>query len=219
MPTDYQGNSNKEKKGDKPETSEKPEKKVDKVIVGEVVVQKKTLGRRFKDLFVKADIPNTSRNFFVNVMVPAARNFVVDSAHGWVDDIFYGAQGRRQARYGPLSRITYSSPVTRGYARPAPTVLGRGAPPVEHGPRSLPRRAGEDYILSLREDADMVLEQMTDIIDKYGVVSVADLREIMNLPFSPQDNKWGWIDLSDVAVQQIREGWLIDFPRAEPISN
>jgi hypothetical protein len=62
-----------------------------------------------------------------------------------------------------------------------------------------------------------VLERMQDIIDKYEVVSVSDLYELLGLPSSYQDNKWGWNYLGDVQVRQIREGYLIDFPSAEPI--
>ena len=58
---------------------------------------------------------------------------------------------------------------------------------------------------------------MNDIIDTYEVVSVADLNELVGLPTSYMDNKWGWIYLGDVQVRQIREGFLIDLPSAEPI--
>ena len=58
---------------------------------------------------------------------------------------------------------------------------------------------------------------MNDIIDTYEVVTVADLNELVGFPTNHVDNKWGWSYLADVQVRQIREGYLIDFPPAEPI--
>ncbi len=58
---------------------------------------------------------------------------------------------------------------------------------------------------------------MNDIIETYEVASVADLQDLVGLPSSHVDNKWGWINLHDVQIRQIREGYVIDLPQAEPM--
>lgn len=202
---DYQGNANKDRD---PEEKGK-EKNVEKVVTGAVIVQKKSLGRKFKDLFVHADLRNSVRYVFVEVMVPAARNLVVDATTKGIERMVYGESAVRRRNYGtPGPRVTYNSPVRRDY---------RQAPPVPSGPRRPSRQNRGDFILSSREEAEVVLERMRDIIDKYEVASVADLNELVGFPSNHVDNKWGWVFLDDVPIRQIREGYLLDLPAEEPI--
>lgn len=63
----------------------------------------------------------------------------------------------------------------------------------------------------------MVLERLNDIIDRYEVASVADLHELVGLPTTHVDNKWGWENVRYAEVRQIREGFLLDLPPAMPI--
>jgi len=87
-------------------------------------------------------------------------------------------------------------------------------PPL-HSPRR-PHNVHEIILIS-REDAETVLERLVDIIDKYDVASVADLHDLVGLPTTYVDNKWGWTNLAQVDIRQIREGFLIDLPSAEQI--
>lgn len=207
---DYQGNANKNK------TEGKPPKNIEKVVVVPVVVQKKSIGRKFKDLFHEADIKGVTRYVISDVLIPAARNMIVDGVESGIRRIAYGERAMRQrTTFGYGSRTTYNSPISRSsvpYDRP------RMAPPVEQGPRRSSRPAREDFLLSSREEAELVLERMNDIIDNYEVATVGDLNELVGLPSSHVDNKWGWVFVGDVQVRQVREGYLIDFPPPEPIS-
>jgi hypothetical protein len=72
-------------------------------------------------------------------------------------------------------------------------------------------------ILSSREDAERVLEQLLDIIEKYDVASWADLCELVGWPSTPIDNKWGWTYLTNVSVRQVRDGYMIDLPGLEAV--
>jgi len=62
-----------------------------------------------------------------------------------------------------------------------------------------------------------VVERLIDILDKYEVVSLADLYDLLGLPTSPIDNKWGWTVLKQVEIRQTREGYLIELPPLEEI--
>lgn len=96
-------------------------------------------------------------------------------------------------------------------------VGGRSAPPIDPRSRSS-RSLMDDIILSNRDEAEMVLETLTGIIDQYEVASVADLKEMVGLRVTPIDVKWGWVYLGGTKVVQVRDGYLIDLPPAEPIS-
>lgn len=208
---DYASNAKKDKVEAKPE-----KKKVERVVSGAVVVQKKSLGRKFRDLFIEADFKSVVKYIIAEVLIPAARNTIVDASTKGVERMMYGESSMRRRHMGGGPRITYNNPINRGGYRDS----GHRAPPIEIGVRSSSqpsRHSKEDFILSSREEAELVLERMNDIIDTYEVVSVADLNELVGFPTTHQDNKWGWTFLGDVQIRQIREGYLIDFPPAEPI--
>jgi len=76
----------------------------------------------------------------------------------------------------------------------------------------------EELILPDKAEADLVLERMADILNEYEVVTVTDLNEMLDRESSYVDNKWGWTDLRGARVEQIREGWIINFPPIEPIT-
>lgn len=204
---DYTGNSKKAK-----EEPKKIDKKVEKVIVGEVVVQKKSLGRKIKGLFVEADLRSVISYVASDVLLPAARNMIVDASTKGVERMMYGESTIRRRNYGTGPRVTYNNPINRdrGYRDSA---LSRRPP----GGGRAARRGRDDLILSSREEAELVLERMNDILDTYEVASVADLNDLIGEPTSHVDNKWGWVGLHDVQIRQIREGYLLDLPPAEPI--
>lgn len=205
---DYTSNSKKSK-----ETGPaKKDKTVEKVVTGEVVVQKKGLGRKFKELFIEADFRSVAGYVVSDVLIPAAKNMIVDSGTKGVERMMYGdtSPHRRGMNRGNGSRVTmYNSPINRGHREIGPSRR----PPME--PRG--RRPQADFILASRDEADLVLERMNDIIDNYDVVNVADLNELLGMPTTYTDNKFGWVYLGDTQIRQIREGYLLDLPPAEPI--
>ncbi len=210
---DYQGNAKK----NKPEP--KPDKNIEKVVVGEVIVQKKSLGRKFKDLFIEADLKTVVRYVCTDVLLPAARNMIVDASSKGVERMMYGESAMRRRNYGGAGpRITYNNPINRGYRDASyRETSSRQAPSPASSNPSTARQNQDTFILSSREEAELVLERLNDIIDTYEVVSVADLNDLIGQPTTYINNKWGWIYLGDVQIRQIREGYLIDLPPAEPI--
>lgn len=208
---DYQGNSKKDK-----ESSLVPPKNIEKVIINDVIVQKKGLGRKFRDLFIEADLKTVIRYVASDVLLPAARNMILDASTKGIERMLYGDSTIRRRNLGSGPRITYNNPINRGYRDSPRESILRYAPPTSSEPRTS-RYNRNDFILSSREEGELVLERMNDIIDKYEIASVADLNDLVGLPTTHIDNKWGWSNLSDVQIRQIREGYLIDFPQAEPI--
>lgn len=73
------------------------------------------------------------------------------------------------------------------------------------------------YIIADQEEANKVVEKMNEIIERYSVVTVNDLKELLGIDSTFEDNKVGWTDMTDVKVRQIREGWLLELPYPEEI--
>lgn len=206
--TDYQGNSEKQKA-----KAGQVEKKITKVVVGEVVVRKKPLGQKIKDMFIEADFKSVARYVVTDVLLPAARNMIVEASQRGVERMVYGerASTLRRQGYGPRSsyggtpltmRTDYRHPATR--------------PPVPGG-SPYPRPGRNDFILATREEATGVLQSMSDILEMYEEVSVADYHELLGVPTSHTDQKWGWTNLFGSAVRPVREGFIVDLPPVEPI--
>lgn len=209
---DYQSNSKKsreiKKKDDKPET-------FDKVITGEVVVRKKSLGERLKSTFLGGDAQSVARYIAGEVLLPALRNLLVDATTKGVERMVYGETNpRRRQNYGP--RVSYNSPVNRGYRSelrypyPQANLPDQPSHPIQSG-------SGMDIVLQSREEAELVLERMNDIIETYDIVSVADFKQIVGLPTNYIDNRWVWYNTRGSDVRQVRDGFLLNLPPSEPI--
>lgn len=207
---DYQSNSKNRR-----ETDARPPKVVERVVASEVIVQKKGVFRKFRDLFIEADLRTVVRYVASDVLLPAAKNMLLDAVNRGTERTLYGEAAVRRRNFGAGPRITYNNPVSRSYGG-SPL---RNAPPVSVEPRlgGSGRYNRNEFILTSREEGELVLERMNDIIDTYEVVSVADLNDLVGLPTSHVDNKWGWTNLSATQIRQVREGYLVDFQPAEPI--
>jgi hypothetical protein len=216
MVMDYQGNSRKSKE----EKEAPPKKEVEKVVVNEVVVKRKGVGAKFRDIFVEADFRSVTNYIIYEVLVPAAKNTITDVASKGIERLMYGESAIRRRDIGASSRVTYSTPVRRTeYAnyRDRETNPPRGRVPASNRVLHAQKPPGEELIIATREEALHILERMNDIIDSYEVASVADLKSLAGLETTFVDNNWGWIYLGDVPIQQIREGFLLSLPAAEPI--
>ena len=189
----------------------KEEKKLEKVVTGEVTQKKKPLGQRFKGMVTGIEFRGASQYVFFDVLLPAVKNMVVDAVDVGVKRMIYGDSAPRGGRNHGHSRTTYNFPVNRGQN----SVMLPKQPPFSPPHRS--SRVANDIILNTREEAELVLSTLQDIIEKYEFASVSDFHTIVGLPSTYVDNNWGWSGLQYVDIRQIREGWLLDMPSVEPI--
>lgn len=207
MPHDYAGNTHRDK--NKQVESDK-DKVVEQVTTGVVLKKKPSIGQRFKTIFFGGDARGASKYIAADVLLPSIRNLVVDATTKGIERMVYGDAARniRRPGFDYRSRVQYNSPFMR------PEHRSTRLP--DQGPRMM-RRDTNDLVLASREEADLVLERLIDILDQYDVVSVADLYELTGLPSSHIDNKWGWTHLHSAEVRQVREGFLLNLPPTEEI--
>lgn len=57
-----------------------------------------------------------------------------------------------------------------------------------------------------RSDAEKMLDQLRELINKYGAVSVADVFDLIGMRSNVIDLKFGWTDLSNASVNDLGEG-------------
>lgn len=62
-------------------------------------------------------------------------------------------------------------------------------------------------------EANDVLDQLCDILDRYGLVRVADLYDLMGWKFNHTDNNYGWRDLRTARIVRERDQYILKMPR------
>ncbi len=200
---DYKPNSHLSKtdEPEKVESETSAEKKVEKVVHGSVKSKKKSGIQKMADAFIQEDAQNVKSYIFMEVLIPALKKAISDVVTNGIDMILYGETGRSK-KSSPGSKVSYRSYYDDRRddrrARPA-------------------RSSGYDYddvIIDNRGEAEEVLSRMDEILDKYGVVSVADFYDLVGITGRYTDNKYGWTDLRNASVVRVRDGYVIKLPRA-----
>lgn len=194
----YRSNSHKAKA----EAKEAAEKKVDKVVTGNVKRKKKSEVSKFKDVFISEDVSNVKTYIFLDVLVPAIKKAVSDIVKDGIDMMLYG--DKRSSSRGSSSYVSY-----RSYSdNTSRNSNGRSV------------RASYDFddvIFDTRGEADAVLSSMDELMDRYGVVSVADMYDLCGMTCNYTDNKYGWKSLARADISRVGGDYMIKLPKAEPI--
>lgn len=185
-----------------------PAKEIKKVVTGKVKVRENK-GRKFADIFISEDAANVKSYIFMDVLVPAIKKAVSDIVTDGIDMILYGSKGGRSSRISSGNRIQYTNYYDDRRDR------DRRREPEERSART--RFVLEDIVYDSRIEAEAVLSQMIDVVRRYGVVTVGDMYEMSNekIPYTAHD--YGWMNLDHATVKHIRDGWIIDLPKASPI--
>lgn len=67
-------------------------------------------------------------------------------------------------------------------------------------------------ILRSKKDAELILKSMQDVIKKYGLVSLSDLKDFVGLPTTYLDHKRVWKTLDNVTSVKTDEGYFLNLP-------
>jgi len=213
---DFPGNSQRARRPVREEIEPKPaeDKKLEKVVEGEVIRRKKPMSRRIRDSLVGDDAPQTAMEFVLyDILIPGIRDIFVDATTGGIERLAYrgdsrAAHRRIRSNGGPLARTNYqafgSQPVSRGSREDPRTPLSRQA-------RSS-FNFDQIYIDS-RPEAEMVLDGLFSILERYEQVTVADLYELVGISSNFTELRYGWTDLRGSRVEHTRHGYLLNLPK------
>jgi hypothetical protein len=75
----------------------------------------------------------------------------------------------------------------------------------------------EDIVFEDRGDAEYILDQLRDVLQRYRVARVSDMFELARQASPYTANRYGWTDLSMARVMPTRGGYMIKMPKAIPI--
>lgn len=212
----YPNNSQTRKTGKDEEVEEVSEKKVEKVIAGEAVIRKKSLGKRFAETFVGGEDARGVFSYITfDVLVPAAKDMMSDAVSQGIDRMLYGESRGPSGRSRSGSRPGYVN-----YNRMSSDPRGRDRDRDSRPSLSRRARANHDFneiILPTRAEADEVIDRLFDLVSQYDTATVADLYELVGQSGNFTDEKYGWTDLRGANARRARGGWVLDLPRVEAL--
>lgn len=177
--------------------SQPPEKHVEKIINGTAKTAKKNGVKQFLSLFISDDIDNLPLYIFKNIVLPNIKRTLLDSASIALN----GDIDRDKKRYSTLPDYQggYSSKQKTRYDTPNAYDI-------------------DDVIIDNYGEAEMVLEEMKELISKYGVVSVLDLYDMLGISGTKStDAKYGWNSVRSATIKPTRGGFILKLPRAIPL--
>lgn len=200
---DYKPNSHKSKLEQKEPDKEK---KVDKVVKGKVKTKKKN-GSSLKDVFISEDAANVKSYVFMDVLVPAVKKSISDIVKDGIDIILWG-EARSRKSSSNASYVSYRSYSDRD----------RRDERRYNDSRVRSAYSYDDIILETRGEAEDVLTRMDELIDTYGIVSVADMYDLVGISGNYTDNKYGWTNLRNAEPVRVRDGYMLKLPKPGPIN-
>lgn len=202
--TDYTPNSHKFKSEQQAAPVEK--KKVDKVITG-TATRKPDAARKFTSLFAPGDMSSIKEYLIMDVIVPATKKMISEIVRNGIDMLMYGESGRGKTYTGSSDKVSY-----RSYY---------GSNDNRNNNSGTKVRSVFDYdnvVIPTRQEAEEVIRRMDEIVEVYGMVSVADLYDLCGVTDHNYMNaKYGWMNIRTAEAVRVANGYILKLPRAMPL--
>lgn len=201
---DYAPNSHKAKE-EKAQTEDPERKKLEKVVTGKVKTKKRNEMSKLGEIFIAEDARNVKSYILMDVLVPAVKKAISDIVTNGIDMLLFG-EGGRTRKTSSVSTVSY-----RNYYDQKDTRRDYSNTRTRTG------YSYDDIILETRGEAEEVLARMDELIETYGIVSVADLYDLVGKTCNYTDNKYGWTNIRNAEPIRVRDGYMLKMPKAGPI--
>lgn len=223
MNPDLPGNSHKQQS--QPKAEEKADEPViEPLQLGKVRRSKPSLLRRVRQALFTGD-PNSVVGYLVrDVLIPAGQNLLTDLTRQGIEKMVYG-EVRSGSRTYPNRGIYHpQQPQHISYNQASQVSRPSGAIHPMQSPQAQQRQVGRGGLLQIpnvivdtRDDAQLILDYLFDIMRKYGIVTVANLNSALNQTGPYTDQYWGWTDLDKATYRRVADGYEVIFPSAEDL--
>ena len=201
---EYESNSFKSKEQKK---EPKPEK-FEKVISGTAKTKPKSGLTKIADVFISEDVASVKSYILTEVLVPSIKKALCDIITDGAHMIFYGETGPRKSN-GTASKVSYQSYYNKATNRDRYSTGGR------------PNNSYncDDVIIESRGEAEEVLTRLDELVETYGIVTVADFYDLCGITCDYTANKYGWTNVRNARIVRVSEGYMIKMPKSMPIDS
>lgn len=188
---------------------QQPRKKYDPVVRDEVGVSKKNT---LKKSFIAKDAKEVGHYAFFDVLIPSIKRIIYDLTIKSLGMSLFGTETSSNSGY-------------TSYARPYQSVSYGGNYPMRQlNAQQQPQKAAipgvndyQNFVFKSRGDAELVLNQMTDIIEEYGMVRVSELYDLVGKTAPVTSENYGWKSVVQARVDMCSEGFCIKLPPCYPL--
>jgi hypothetical protein len=198
LTVDFPSNSNKVKT---------EPKKVEKVVTSGVVTQKKTIGKKFLELFAPDDVGGITNYIIYEVLIPSAKNTMFDIVRGTFDMIKQSAEAAIFGENRPINTDRNRTHVS--YNNYSSTTSPRREPSRSLNPK---RYNFDDIVITDKAEAESVIHHLVDLTMDFGQATVSDLYDLVGKTDQFTDRRYGWTDLSRATTRRVRDGHLLVLP-------
>lgn len=190
---DYPSNADHPKK--------QPEKKrMEKITTGKVATTRHSASNSIIEFLTPV---------IVDAIVPTLKDALVSIVTNGINILIYG-DSESTASSRPVSSISYGR---TNYSRISTDRKNGGRPNTQ----TRSRQNFDDLIFETRGEAQIVLDELKNAIEQYGVVTVLDAYDLCGQTAPYTSDKYGWMNLDNAYIERNRQGYIIRFPRAVPI--
>lgn len=194
---------------------ETPRPKLNATIQGGVSLKRKTPGQRFSETFLNnGDVKTVGQTILLDVIVPALKEMIFNSGRDALSMFLWG-----DTRASNKSGIRTIGGLNRDYSSYSSSLVSRNRDRDRvdiSRPEDSPRY--NNLVFTIRGDAENILWNMREYINTYDDIQIVKLYELVkeqtgfDIPMTSQDAKFGWSDLTNASVRQVRGGYLLDLP-------
>ena len=187
--------------GSYPSNSDKSKERKEITPVTKARVKRESTAKKVVGEIIREDAKSVGETVLWDVIIPTVKNLISDTVTRGIESMLYGGDTRPSR-----SRSGYSD--YSGYSRPK----DRRDRSSERRPSRYARHAEperNEIIFDTRSDANDVIDRMSDLIDQYGQVSLADLNALIGASSNFIDDNWGWTDMGSFNVRQVRDGFML----------
>ena len=175
---------------------------------------KKSAFQLFKESFIAEEIGDLKEYVVKDVIVPMIKDSICDGISNSLSMMLYG----EKRNYRRSSYYDRSSSGVRYYNYSSQRYSSKGRERDErHDDRRYATPASFDMAVARNmDDAKDILDEMADIYDDEGCLSIAQYHQCCELPTTPEEHNWGWYSLVDVKLKEDRSTGevLIWMPKA-----
>lgn len=168
--------------------------------------KRQSTGKRLKETFIHDDGKSVGEYILFDVLIPAAQNMIYDGVTEGLSRTLFGSSRPSSNRIRPNNYTNYGSMGRTSYS-----------PNRAMSQRSRREHDFDEIVIDSRDEAEEVLDRMRDLVDDYGVCTVADLYDLAGITAEFVDETWGWDDFRSATVRRTRAGYLLDLPRPKPV--
>lgn len=193
------------------EKKKEEEHRVEKVAKGKVQKKSETSVQKFAKAFVPQDAKSI-KDYVLEESPGLIVSFLRRFLQNMLDTYFPDKGGYGYSRGGSLgmrnSATRYDNVIRTGAATGTGVKTRNTNTVYEY----------ENVVFNDYADADEVLDGLYDCLQRYEKVRVFDLYDLAGVAANATDRNYGWVDLRGSRVVSTRDGWVIDLPRAVPLT-